>query len=145
MTTNGGNDNTGIVSDISLDLAAQSAGFSATFVITSISADPNNNGMFVGIQTQKSGFFRDSGLKNYGLVFSGNEGRTSSSAGFGMIRDDIGGGGAATIFDDDDLELASLRDGFTATITATTAFAFFAWWTGVFQLFASFLVNYAHR
>ena len=117
VTTNGGSDNSGIVSNSSLDLAGQAGGFSMTFVITSVSSDPDNNGMFVGIQTQNAGFFRD--FKNYGLVFSGNEPRTSSAGGFGMIRDDIGSGGAATVFDDDDLELASLRDGFTATITAT--------------------------
>ena len=41
------------------------------------------------------------GIDNFGLVFSGNESRTSSEGGFALILNDIGNPGADVIFDED--------------------------------------------
>ena len=113
MTT-GGNNNTGIVSDNAIDVAgAAPNGIRMTFVVTDISRDPGSNGMFLGLQNDSSTFYRSGGVgHNFGLVFSGDEGRTSSAGGFGLVTNDIGNPGSAgngTIFDDDDLQLSSLR------------------------------------
>jgi len=117
MVTTGNDDNTGIVSNHSFDAAGTAPyGFEMSFVVTSLSSDPGNNGMFLGLQEDGTSFFRD--VENFGLVFSGNESRTSSDDGFGLILNDNGSSGADVVFDDADLELGSLLDGFEATIVA---------------------------
>ena len=117
VVTTGGNDNSGIVSINSFDAAGQSMGFRMTFTIDSLSSDPLNNGMFLGLQDDGTSFYRN--IDNFGLVFSGNESRTSSGGGFGLGITDNGSGGFANTFDDADLQLSSLLDGFMAEITAT--------------------------
>lgn len=117
MTTTGGNNNSGIVSNTSFDAAGQPIGFRMNFDIPSVSSDPQNNGMFLGLQDDGTSFFRST--KNFGLVFSGTESRTSSGAGFGFGINDNGSGGFSSTFDDADLQLSSLQDGFMASITAT--------------------------
>ena len=117
MVTTGSNDNTGIVSNNSFDAASTApSGFEMSFSVTSLSSDPANNGMFLGLQDDGTSFFRN--IENFGLVFSGNESRTSSGGGFGLVLNDIGSSGADIVFDHADLELSSLLDGFEATILA---------------------------
>ena len=120
LITQGANDNSGIVSLTSVDVAGQAAGVKMTFVVESLSAQPANNGMFLGLQDNGNTFFRDE--PNFGLVFDGNESRTLSNNGFALMFNDIGGGGAlgnGAVLDHGDIQPGSITGGFIAEIVAT--------------------------
>jgi hypothetical protein len=102
-------------------------GIKATFVLNSVvspeTGDPARtgaNGLFLGVVGDNDAFFRSK--PNFGLVFFGNENRTHSAAGFGLISGDNNGGNPSDfIFDDHDIDPDSFSDGFTAIITANEA------------------------
>ncbi|MDG2014839.1 MAG: sulfatase-like hydrolase/transferase, partial [Pirellulaceae bacterium] len=125
-----GNLNThrGIVSTTSFDPVTDgSAGFSMTFVVSSQgSLAPGANGMFLGLTSSDSVFFRTSPTSSFGLTFYGHATRTQSNSGVSLVTDDLGNGGSAVeglILDSNpnSIQLASFQDGFTATLNADPA------------------------
>ncbi|MBL7140107.1 MAG: sulfatase-like hydrolase/transferase, partial [Planctomycetes bacterium] len=122
VTVAGGNTaNGGLVSAAAFDAAAQDA-FRMTFEILSVGSLPTSNGHFLGLadtdlQTGVT-FFRDAtATKNFGFVFFGDEAKTGSGGGFGLVKDDIGSPGADVIFASADVTSDSYLDGFTASFT----------------------------
>ena len=118
------NTNRGIVSTASFNPVADPTGFSMTFVVER-QGDliPGANGMFLGLTSSNSIFFRTTGVSSFGLVFYGQPARTQSQGGVSLVTNDIGAGGPATeglILDanPDSIELSSFQDGFTASIDA---------------------------
>ncbi|MFT4550017.1 MAG: arylsulfatase A-like enzyme [Verrucomicrobiales bacterium] len=112
------NTNRGIASNLSFD-PIDSDGFALTFVVESVEQTPAANGFFLGIVGDNGVFYRDRSTRNFGLTFFGTEARTNSQAGFGLnFGDNFGATGAPERLADQDAELASFRDGFTATIQA---------------------------
>ncbi len=113
-----GNTNRGIASTVPFD-PLESSGFSLTFVVDSLAQTPEVNGLFLGIVGDNSVFYRDGTTRNFGLTFFGIDARTNSTGGFGLnFGDNFGPTGAEMRLHSDDLQLASLQDGFTATIAA---------------------------
>ena len=123
-TQNNFNTNRGIVSTTSFAPALATEGFSVTFEVASQGAlAPGANGLFLGITSDRSTFFRTAPTSSFGLVFFGHASRTRSEGGVSVVTDDTGNGGAATeglIIDSHPgtIQLASFQDGFTATISA---------------------------
>ena len=125
VVSNPGNLNThrGIVSTVSFDPVAEgSAGISMTFVVSSQGTlTPGANGMFLGLTSSDSLFFRTTGTTSFGLTFFGHASRTRSNNGVSLVTNDLETGGSATeglILDSNpnSLQLESFQDGFTATI-----------------------------
>ena len=122
MLNTGGNQNGGVASIASFSPSSQ--GIHATFVLkglfnadTGDFARPTANGLFMGVVANNAAFYRAS--NNFGLGFFGQEARTASSAGFGLIAGDRNGGAPSDhFFDDGDIDLESFSDGCTVTITA---------------------------
>ena len=120
------NTNRGIVSVTSFDPSDSPGGFSMTFVVSNQGARaPGANGLFLGLASSNSAFFRDAGVLSFGLVFFGHPTRSQSQGGVSLVTNDVGSGGPATeglILDakPNTIQLASLQDGFTARITADT-------------------------
>lgn len=117
------NANRGIVSTTSFDPDAESAGFSMTFNVSSITGTPGANGYFIGAVTDDSVFFRDGSALNFGLTFFGQNARTGSAGGFGINYGDNNGSSASDFIiansdSQGDVQLASFQDGFTAFIVA---------------------------
>ena len=114
VTTGGTNNNAGLYSVNSVDLGNQ-IGFSATFDVASAPNGFFSNGMMLGITEDATTFYRAGGTQNFGFIFG--------SANFGSGADDLylvsndSGGGViqATILEN--LDLASVADGFTASFT----------------------------
>ncbi|MGI9240375.1 MAG: sulfatase-like hydrolase/transferase [Verrucomicrobiales bacterium] len=112
------NTNRGIASTASLD-PVERDGFSVTFVVDSVDQTPGANGFFLGLVGDNSVFYRDGTTRNFGLTFYGTEDRTNSLAGFGLnSADNFGATGAELRLADEDAQLASFQDGFTASIQA---------------------------
>ena len=110
------NSNRGIASTTGFD-PLENDGFSLTFVVDSVEQSPQANGFFLGLVGDNSVFYRDGATRNFGLTFFGTESRTNSAGGFGLnFGDNFGSTGAELRLADDDAQLASFRDGFTATI-----------------------------
>ena len=125
-----GNLNThrGIVSTTAFDPVTDGAGgFSMTFVVSSQgSLAPGANGMFLGLTSSDSVFFRTSPTSSFGLTFFGHATRTQSNSGVSLVTDDLGTGGSTVeglILDSNpnSIQLASFQDGFTATLHADPA------------------------
>ena len=118
------NTHRGIVSTTSFDPAAESGGFSMTFVVTSQGVPaPGANGLFLGATTSTTTFFRTAPTQSFGLSFFGHATRTQSNGGVSLTTNDIGNGGSAAegfILDANptSIQLASLQDGFTAILGA---------------------------
>ena len=118
------NTNRGIISTAAFDPAADPGGFSMTFeVVSQGDTAPGANGLFLGATSSNTTFFRLDGVPNFGLVFFGHATRTLSNGGVSIVTNDIGNGGSAAqglILDANptSIELASLQDGFTATLGA---------------------------
>ena len=93
------------------------SGTSVTFVVDSVSKDPDANGQFLGIVDDGSSFYRS--IDNIGFVFFGREDRTASGNGFSFMLRDIGNSPAGNIFSANDVQLSSYLDGFTAAFTLT--------------------------
>ncbi|MDB4384008.1 sulfatase-like hydrolase/transferase [bacterium] len=121
------NTNRGIVSATSFDPVTTSDGFTLTFEVTQQSGGaPGANGLFLGLTSSDSIFFRTDGVFTFGLVFFGHSARTNSTNGVSLITNDIGNGGPATEglilnASPNSIQLASLQDGFTAELTAEPA------------------------
>lgn len=119
------NTNRGIASNDSFDPSSLADGFRMVFEVTSQGPlTPGANGLFLGLSSSSTDFFRNPGISSFGLVFFGNEARTQSNNGVSLVTDDIGNGGSATegiILDanPNTIQLSSLQDGFTATIEAS--------------------------
>jgi hypothetical protein len=109
--------NHGMASISSFD-ASSLPEFTATFVVTEVTEDPAANGHFLGITDDNVTFYRADGAKNFGLVFFGQEARTASELGFGLVVNDIGDPGADAILSSNLVDLESYLDGFTASFTA---------------------------
>ncbi len=122
MMNTGGNQNGGIASIASFSPFDQ--GVKATFVLNRVVdpgtgefTSPSANGLFMGVVANNGAFYR--AANNFGLAFFGNESRTASGAGYGLIAGDQNGGAPSDLFlDDADLDLESFADGCTVTITA---------------------------
>ena len=122
MMNTGSNQNGGIASIASFSPFDQ--GVRATFVLNNVIdpelgefTSPSANGLFMGVVANNGAFYR--AANNFGLAFFGNEARTASGAGFGLIAGDKNGGAPSDFFlDDGDLDLESFADGCTVTITA---------------------------
>lgn len=120
------NNNThrGIVSEVSFDPSAETAGFSMTFVVSSQGAlPPGVNGLFLGLTSDDSVFFRTAPTQSFGLTLFGFAARTQSEGGVSLVTNDVGTGGSATDglilgSNPNSIQLASLQDGFTAVISA---------------------------
>ena len=110
------NGNKGMASISSFD-ASSLQEFTATFVVTEVTEKPAANGHFLGITDDGETFFRS--IENFGLVFFGQESRTNSSEGFGLVINDIGSPGADYILASDLVDLDSYLDGFTASFTVS--------------------------
>lgn len=115
------NTNRGIVSETSFEPAA-TGGFTLTFVVESVSTQPGANGCFLGLVRESDVFHRDSSTRNFGLAFFGQDPRTGSAGGFGIIYGDNNGSGSsdfqlANSDSQGDVDPESFRDGFTATIS----------------------------
>ena len=130
VVANQGNLNThrGIVSTTTFDpVTAGSAGISMTFVVSSQGAlAPGANGMFLGLTSSDSVFFRTTGTTSFGLTFFGHVTRTRSNNGVSLVTNDLGNGGSAVeglILDanPNSIQLESFQDGFTATINLDPA------------------------
>ena len=108
--------NRGIASTLAFD-PLENSGFSFTFVVDHLSSRPQSNGFFLGIAGDNSVFYRDGTTRNFGLTFFGTESRTNSGDGFGLnFGDNFAAAGAEIRLADGDAQLASLLDGFTATV-----------------------------
>ena len=78
------NNNThrGVVSTTSFAPATAADGFSMTFVVASQGAlAPGANGMFLGVTSDSSTFFRTAPTSSFGLTFFGHAARTQSNGG----------------------------------------------------------------
>ena len=125
MMNTGANQNGGIASIASFSPSDQ--GVRATFVLNRLSdpvtdelARPSANGLFMGVVANNGAFYR--AANNFGLAFFGQESRTASGEGFGLVAGDQNGGAPSNFFfDDGDVDLESFSDGLTATITANEA------------------------
>lgn len=121
------NTHRGIVSTTTIaPLTLGDAGFSLTFVVASQGDPaPGANGMFLGLTSSNSIFFRTSGVSSFGLTFFGQSARTQSGNGVSLVTDDLGNGGSSVeglILEGNpnSIQLASFQDGFTATIEANS-------------------------
>lgn len=118
------NTHRGIVSDASFNPLSDPSGFSMTFEVESQGdLEPGANGMFLGLSSSNSDFFRIAPVTSFGLVFYGLEARTQSQGGVSLVTNDIGAGGPATeglILDANSfsIDLPSFQDGFTAVVSA---------------------------
>ena len=113
------NSNRGVASNLAFD-PTENEGFSLTFVVEGVLQTPEANGFFVGIVGDNSVFYRDGTTRNFGLTFYGQEARTNSAGGFGLnFGDNFGATGAEIRLSNGDFQLASLLDGFSATIAVT--------------------------
>ena len=125
MMNTGGNQNGGIASIATFSPFDQ--GVRATFVLNSVvdpetgePTSPSANGLFMGVVANNGAFYR--AANNFGLAFFGNESRTASTGGFGLIAGDKNGGAPSDfLLDNGDLDLQSFADGCTVTITANEA------------------------
>lgn len=114
-TGTGSSGNVGAASLTAVDFVSAADGVRLTWVVDSLSGQPRSNGMFLGISTGTD-FYRN--VDNLGFVFFGKA-QTGSTAGFSVVRND-GDSPSGTIIDAGaDVELASLLDGFTATLDIT--------------------------
>ena len=113
--TGAGKPNGGGVTLSSFTLGA--SGTAVTFVVDSVSKDPDANGHFLGIVDDGSSFYRT--IDNIGFAFFGRDDRTASANGFSFILGDFGNGPAANIFSANDVQLSSYLDGFAASFTVT--------------------------
>lgn len=122
MMNTGANQNGGIASIASFSPFDQ--GVRASFVLNQLIdpetgdfVSPAANGLFMGVVANNGAFYR--AANNFGLAFYGQESRTASSGGFGLIAGDKNGGQPSDfIFDDGDLDLESFADGCTVVVTA---------------------------
>lgn len=122
MVNTGSNQNGGIASIDSFSPFDQ--GVRATFVLNSVIdpgtgefVSPSANGLFMGVVANNGAFYR--AANNFGLAFFGNESRTASGQGFGLVAGDKNGGAPSDFFlDNADLDLESFADGCTVMITA---------------------------
>lgn len=80
------NTNRAIVSEGTFDPG--DGGFGMSFVVTGIDGTPGANGFFAGAVSGNDIFFRDTSLINFGLTFFGQNARTASGGGFGLIYAD---------------------------------------------------------
>lgn len=116
------NQNGGVASKASF--SPQDQGIQATFEFSGVynpgSLDmirPSANGLFMGVVANNGAFYR--AANNFGLTFFGQESRTASAAGFGLVAGDRNGGGPSDhFFDDGDLDLESFTDGCAVKIAA---------------------------
>ena len=112
------NSNRGLASMLSFD-PLKNDGFSLTIEVDSVDQAPEVNGFFLGIASDNSVFYRDSSMRNFGFTFYGTESRTNSNGGFGLnFGDNFGATGAELRLAEDDAQIASFQDGFTATVRA---------------------------
>ena len=114
------NTNRGFVSTASFEPAA-TGGFRMTFVADSVGTAPGANGYFIGLVRENNVFHRDASTKNFGLAFFGQDPRTGSSGGFGLVYGDNNVGDPAdhqlgNSNAQGDVNLASFLDGFTAVV-----------------------------
>lgn len=119
------NTNRGIVSEASFEPSA-TGGFTITFVAPEVGGNPGANGYFIGIVRDTDIFHRDPTTKNFGLAFFGQDPRTSSVDGFGLVYGDNNGSASsdfqlANSDDQGDVDRASFTDGFTAEISVTAS------------------------
>ena len=125
MMNTGANQNGGIASIASFSPFDQ--GVRVTFVLNGLAdpitgefSRPSANGLFMGVVANNGAFYR--AANNFGLAFFGQESRTASGDGFGLVAGDRNGGGPSDFFfDDQDVDPDSLADGCSATITANEA------------------------
>jgi hypothetical protein len=116
------NQNGGVASKASF--SPQGQGIQAVFEFAGVynpgSLDmirPSANGLFMGVVANNGAFYR--AANNFGLTFFGQESRTASANGFGLVAGDRNGGGASDhFFDDGDLDLESFTDGCIVKIAA---------------------------
>ncbi|MFT5853267.1 MAG: arylsulfatase A [Verrucomicrobiales bacterium] len=114
-----GNTNRGIVSEESFAPAATD-GFTLTFVADSVSNQPGANGYFIGLVRENDVFHRDATTKNFGLAFFGQQARTGSASGFGLVYGDNNNTAAADlILDSKVVRASSFLDGFTAKVSVS--------------------------
>ncbi|MEZ5301493.1 MAG: hypothetical protein R3F11_12715 [Verrucomicrobiales bacterium] len=114
--------NRGIASTVSFNPSAESGGFTMTFVVASQGVPaPGANGFFLGAVTSNTVFFRDATVGSFGIVLFGTTSRTGSGDGLGFVVGDNNNTAAADFILDampSSIELASIQDGFTATLSA---------------------------
>ncbi len=120
-TGTGSSGNIGAASLTAIDFAGSTNGIRLVWEVDSLTLSPQSNGLFLGISTGTN-FYRNE--DNLGFVFFGKA-QTGSTTGFSIVRND-GDSPAGTIIDaGDDIELASLLDGFKATLDITpTGFSY---------------------
>lgn len=114
-TGTGANGNVGAASLTAIDFAGAADGVRLTWEIDSISSQPQANGLFLGFSTGTA-FYRST--SNLGLVFFAKA-QTNSANGFALVRNDSDSPAGPILDNGADLQLASLLDGFTATLDIT--------------------------
>lgn len=114
-TGTGTSGNVGAASLTAIDFAGAAKGVRITWEISSISSRPQSNGLFLGFSTG-TGFYRSA--DNLGLVFFGKS-QTGSSSGFSIVRNESDSPVGIIVDAGDSLQLASLLDGFSATMDIT--------------------------
>lgn len=98
-----------------IDFAGSPDGVHFHWDIASVSAKPQANGLFLGV-CEGTDFYRTS--SNIGLVFFGKS-TTNSISGFSLILNDSDNPVGPILDNGADLELASLLNGFSATLDLT--------------------------
>ncbi|MGB1259021.1 MAG: sulfatase-like hydrolase/transferase [Akkermansiaceae bacterium] len=116
-TGSGSDGNVGAASLSAIDFAGSATGVRLTWEIDSISARPQANGLFLGFSTGTA-FYRS--VNNLGLIFFGKS-STASTNGFSLVRNDSDSPVGPIIDSGANVQLASLLDGFTATLDITPA------------------------
>lgn len=114
-TGTGANGNVGAASLTAIDFAGATEGVRLTWEVASLSSSPKVNGLFLGFSTG-TGFYRSA--NNLGFVFFGKS-QTGSTSGFSLVRNDSDSPVGPILDSGADLQLASLLDGFTATLDVT--------------------------
>ncbi|MDC1206989.1 hypothetical protein N8Z81_05400, partial [Akkermansiaceae bacterium] len=98
-----------------IDFAGSPAGIRLTWDIASLTNRPLSNGLFLGI-SEGTNFFRNEA--NIGLIFFGKA-ATGSTSGFSLVLNDSDNPVGPILNNGAELQLASLLDGFTASLDLT--------------------------
>ncbi|MEN8848974.1 MAG: sulfatase-like hydrolase/transferase [Akkermansiaceae bacterium] len=117
LTINTGSGTSGNVgaSTPAIDFVGSPEGIRLTWDIASLTSRPLSNGLFLGI-SEGTNFFRNEA--NIGLIFFGKA-ATGSTSGFSLVLNDSDNPVGPILNNGADLQIASLLDGFSATLDLT--------------------------
>ena len=115
-TANVNNQNSGIYSANSLNLAAQTS-FTVCFDVASVNANPQNNGLYLGITDDNNTFYRSSG-QDFGFRF--NSSRNDGASTVELVHDDNGNNPPQAQAELGTYVPADFLDGFVACFTVNS-------------------------